>query len=336
MSVTELEQLIVAGGTRAEDLRAEADHIREATVGDEVHLRAIIEFSSYCRCNCDYCGLRADNEKLTRYRLRPAEILQAAIVAESLNFGTVVLQSGEDEGWTAEGLAEAVADVKARTHLAVTLSVGERDEWEYRLWREAGADRYLLKHETADRDLYERLHPGASFDHRLRCLELLGEIGYQIGSGCIVGLPGQTPAILAQDLLLMQRLNLHMAGIGPLIPHPDTPLAGMPIGEAEVVLNMMALTRLLIPDIMLASTTALETAMDGGRLAGLKSGGNVLMPNLTPRDYASFYEIYPGKKAPHLEIVEEVERAHRVIAAAGRVVGKGQGHSPRAATKVTV
>jgi biotin synthase len=329
MNAAELEQLIVADGSQAQDLRAEPDRVRKATVGDEVHLRAIIEFSSYCRCNCDYCGLRADNKNLTRYRLRPEEILQAAVVAESLGFGTVVLQSGEDEGWTAEGLAEVVADVKARTHLAVTLSVGEREDWEYRLWREAGADRYLLKHETADRDLYERVHPGASFDRRIRCLEVLAEIGYQIGSGCIVGLPGQTAAILAQDLLLMRRLNLHMAGIGPLIPHPDTPLAGMAIGEAEIVLNMMALTRLLIPDIMLASTTALETAMEGGRLAGLRAGGNVIMPNITPREYASFYEIYPGKKAPHIEIVAEVERAHRVIAAAGRTVGKGPGHSPR-------
>jgi biotin synthase len=329
MTTRELEQLIVAVGPRADDLRAEANRVRKATVGDEVHLRAIVEFSNYCRCSCEYCGLRSGNESLTRYRLRPDEVLQAALVAESLGFGTVVLQSGEDDWFTAERLAEVVADIKARTRLAVTLSVGEREEWEYRLWREAGADRYLLKHETADRDLYARLHPGASFDNRLRCLEVLAELGYQVGSGCIVGLPGQTPAILAQDLLLMRRLNLHMAGIGPLIPHPETPLAGMPVGPAEVVLNMMALTRLLIPDIMLASTTALETALAGGRLAGLKAGGNIIMPNITPREYAGFYEIYPGKKAPDLAVADEVERARRVIAAAGRTVGSGPGHSPR-------
>ncbi|MCX7598639.1 MAG: [FeFe] hydrogenase H-cluster radical SAM maturase HydE, partial [Armatimonadetes bacterium] len=311
------------------ELRGEADSVRRRTVGDEVHLRGIIEFSNYCRCHCMYCGLRAENQALRRYRMRAEEIVQAAEEAERLGLGTVVLQSGEDLAWTAEGLAEVVAQIKSRTSLAVTLSVGERETWEYRLWREAGADRYLLKHETSDPALYARLHPGASFENRLRCLETLFELGYQVGSGCIVGLPGQTPRSLAQDLLLLQRLGVHMAGIGPLIPHPQTPLAAMPVGPAEITLNMLALTRLLIPDVMLAATTALETAMPGGRLAGLRAGANVIMPNITPRQYASFYEIYPGRTGARLAEADEVGKALQVIAAAGRKPAHGPGHSPR-------
>jgi len=334
MTVRELAQLVTAGGRQAEDLRSDADSVRRETLGDDVHLRGIIEFSNHCRCTCCYCGVRRDNGNLTRYRMSPSEIVEAADLVASLGVGTVVLQSGEDPWWTAERLAGVIERIKARTRLAVTLSVGEREEWEYRLWRQAGADRYLLRHETSDPELYARLHPGASLDSRLRCLDTLAELGYQIGAGCIIGLPGQTPESLARDLLLLRRLNVHMAGMGPLVPHPQTPLAAMPVGPAEVTLNMLALTRLLVPDVMLPATTALETVMEGGRLAGLRAGANVIMPNLTPRRYARLYEIYPGKKAPTIEIAEEVDRALKVIQAAGRGVGVGPGHSPRAALAV--
>lgn len=332
MRDTELARLVGATGAAAAALRAEADRMRQAAVGDAVHLRGIIEFSSHCRGCCHYCGLRAQNTGLARYRMSASEMVEAAVLGEKLGVRTVVLQSGEDLWWTAERLAQVIADIKTRTRLAVTLSVGERQEWEYRLWREAGADRYLLKHETADPDLYARLHPGASLADRVRCLETLGELGYQIGSGCIVGLPGQTPEILAADLRLLQRLQVHMAGIGPLIPHPQTPLADVPAGSVETTLNMMALLRILVPDVMLASTTALETLMPGGRLAGLEAGGNVIMPNITPRQYASFYDIYPGKRAPQLSVQEEVARARAVVEAAGRFVAEDPGHSPRVAT----
>lgn len=334
MTRAELAQLVMAEGERAEALRAEADALRARTVGDEVHLRGIIEFSSHCACHCEYCGLRADNAALPRYRMTADEILAAAEDAARLSLGTVVLQSGEDARFTAQRLAEIIAQIRSRTPLAVTLSVGEREPWEYRLWREAGAHRYLLKHETADPDLYRRLHPGASLERRLACLETLSDLGYQVGSGCIVGLPGQTPESLADDLLLLRRLNVHMLGIGLLIPHPQTPLCAMPLGSAETNLNMIALARLLIPDVMAAATTALETAMPGGRLAALRAGANVIMPNLTPRRYASFYDIYPGKKAPRLSIPEEVARARAVIEQAGRVAGTGPGHSPRSAAVV--
>jgi biotin synthase len=242
---------------------------------------------------------------------------------------TVVLQSGEDDWWTAGRLADVIARIRTETPLAVTLSVGERPEEDYRLWREAGADRFLLKHETADPELYATLHPDGTLAQRVRCLEVLAELGYQIGTGCIVGLPGQTVESLADDLLLARSLNVHMAGIGILIPHADTPLAQLPPGSAQTNLNMMALARLLIPDLLLASTTALETGMPGGRLAGLQAGGNVIMPNATPRKYAADYDIYPGKAAPKDMIERDVARARDVIALAGRYVATDPGHSPR-------
>jgi len=330
MTDRELEQWIMASGALAEELRAEADRVRRQTVGDAVHVRGIIEFSNFCRCNCLYCGLRRDNHRLARRRMSFEQIVETAVLAERLGLGTVVLQSGEDLWWTAEGVAELIAEIKRRTHLAVTLSLGEREAWEYALWREAGADRYLLKHETADPELYRRLHPGASFENRLECLETLAELGYQIGAGCIIGLPGQTPASLAADLRLLQCFEVHMAGLGPLIPHRDTPLAHAPTGSLAVTLNMLALARLLLPDLMLPATTALETAQPGGQLAGLKAGANVLMPNLTPRDQATLYEIYPGRPGPLRPVLAEVQRIQRVIKEAGRSVGRGPGHSPRA------
>jgi len=223
-----------------------------------------------------------------------------------------------------------VREIKRETPLAVTLSLGERPPGDYRLWREAGADRYLLKHETANRALYERLHPGASYEQRLACQDALFALGYQVGSGCIIGLPGQTPEMLVEDLRLIEARRVHMCGLGPLIPHPATPLAAAPVGSVEIALNMMALARLLVPDLMLPATTSLETARPGARLQALRGGANVLMPNLTPREFAAGYDIYPGKKAPQLTLPEEVARTVAIVRAAGRSVGPGAGHSPRA------
>jgi biotin synthase len=329
MTVDELVDYITASGQQADDLRAWGNRVRRDNVGEFVHFRGIVEFSNVCRCHCHYCGLRTENDSLSRYRLTPEEIVEAAEMGEQMGLRTVVLQSGEDEWWTAQQVADLIVAIKSRTRMAVTLSIGERPAWEYRLWRQAGADRYLLKHETADPDLYAALHPGDTLEQRIRCLETLREIGFQIGSGCIVGLPDQTPEVLARDLLLMQRLQVHMAGIGPLVPHPDTPLRGMEIGSAQTALNMMALLRILVPDVMMAATTALETIMEGGRLAALRAGGNVIMPNITPRQCASFYEIYPGKRAPQITVQAEVERAKQVVLAAARPIADDPGHSPR-------
>ncbi|MBP8952701.1 MAG: [FeFe] hydrogenase H-cluster radical SAM maturase HydE [Armatimonadetes bacterium] len=330
LTPADLVPLIRARGEQAEALRDRADHLRRRTVGDSIHLRGIIEFSSYCRCNCEYCGLRADNPSAVRYRLTPDEVLEACEVVSSFGFGTVVLQSGEDPWWTAERLADVIVRIKRDTGLAITLSVGERDEEDYRVWREAGADRYLLRHETADPELYARLHPGASFEARVQCMHVLRGLGYQVGAGSIVGLPGQTWEALGLDLLFMRDMQFHMGSVGPLVPHPGTPLRDEPVGDTQTVLNMMALLRLMIPDIMLPSTTSLETALEGGRLWGLRCGANVIMPNLTPRSVAAKYEIYPGKKAPWITLEDEVGRAMALIRKAGRVAGTGPGHSPRA------
>ena len=329
MTDRELRELVVAEGPAAAELRAAADRVRRETVGDDIYLRGIIEFSSHCRCECEYCGLRASNSGLARFRMSPAQVVAACREIAGLGFGTAVLQSGEDTWWTAERVADLVREIKRQTPLAVTLSLGEREASDYRLWREAGADRYLLKHETANRALYGRLHPGASYERRLACQEALFALGYQVGSGCIIGLPGQTPEILVEDLRLIEARCYHMCGIGPLIPHAATPLGALPVGSVEITLNMMALARLLVPDIMLPATTALETAQAGARLQAVRGGANVLMPNLTPREFAGDYDIYPGKRAPHLSLPQEVARTLTIVREAGRAVGPGAGHSPR-------
>lgn len=329
MTDRELRQLVLAEGPAAAELCAAAEEVRRKTVGEAVQVRGIVEFSSYCRCQCLYCGLRADNAALPRFRLTPEEVLEACRQVAALGFGTVVLQSGEDLWWTAGRVAELIGAIKLETALAITLSLGEREEGDYRLWREAGADRYLLKHETANRGLYERLHPGASVDQRRRCHDMLFALGYQVGSGCLIGLPGQTAEILVEDLRYLEQRQFHMVGSGPLIPHPQTPLRHEAVGSIQRTLNVTALTRLLIPDVMMPATTALETAVEGGLALALGCGANVLMPNLTPRTVASAYEIYPGKKAPGLTLEAEIARTHRVLEATGRPLATGPGHSPR-------
>lgn len=319
----------MAEGEAARELCAAAEAVRYTAVGELVHVRGIVEFSSYCRCHCLYCGLRADNRQAARFRLSPAEVLAACHEVAALGFGTVVLQSGEDPWWTGERVAALVREIKAQTSLAITLSLGERDEAEYRLWREAGADRYLLKHETANQALFERLHPGASFERRRQCHAQLFALDYQVGSGCLIGLPGQTAEILVEDLRYLEQQQFHMVGSGPLIPHPQTPLAAAATGPLQQTLNMTALTRLLIPDVMMPATTALETAVEGGRAMALGCGANVLMPNLTPRTVAADYDIYPGKKAPGLSLTDEIARTRRVLAQTGRPLAQGPGHSLR-------
>jgi biotin synthase len=330
-SATELAELLVLEEPEAcERLRQAADAIRERELGPVVHLRGIVEFSSWCRCHCLYCGLRVENEKLVRYRMAPEEVVAAAERLSELGMGTIVLQSGEDAWWTAGRMAEVIRGIKRTTGMTVTISAGERPAEDYQRWWDAGADRYLLKYETTDVDLYAAMHPEAGLASRLRCVEELREIGYQVGVGGIVGLPGQTPISLAEDLLFMQRAQIHMAGIGPLIPHPGTPLAGVPVGSTTITLNMVALTRLLLPDALLPATTALETASPGGRLLALQGGANVLMPNLTPRCYAGLYEIYPGRQAPYRADEEELQLALNLIKQAGRELAAGPGHSRRA------
>lgn len=275
-------------------LFAAADEVRKKFVGDEVHLRALIEFTNICRCNCFYCGLRCDNKNVERYRLNKEEILDFAEHAVNLGFQTIVLQGGEDKFFDEEYLGAIVKEIKLMGP-AVTLSIGERTYEEYKFLKECGADRFLLRIETTDENLYKKMHPNMSLQNRQECLYNLKKLGYETGSGCLVGLPEQTLESLADDILFFKELDADMIGIGPFIPHPDTPLKDANGNHFTLALKVMAITRLLLPDINIPATTAMETLSPNGRLIALQSGANVVMPNVTEGDYRKKYEIYPGK-----------------------------------------
>jgi biotin synthase len=326
-----------------ERLFAQADETRRVHVGDAVHLRGLIEISSYCVRQCHYCGLRAQRS-MPRYRMSSEEILACAHQAVRLGFGTVVLQSGEDFGIQADWMAQVVRQIKTETPLAVTLSLGERLGDELRLWREASADRYLLRFETSDPALFAAIHPPRVHPHsrsvendRIALLCELRELGYEIGSGVMVGIPGQTYEMLARDIELFERLDLDMVGIGPFLAHPDTPLGAtaaadpidlqdqVPASEA-MVLKTVALTRLVCPDANLPSTTALATLNTvDGREHGLESGANVFMPILTPAPYRQMYEIYPGKACSDEDAAQCNQCLRGRITRLGRLVGTGPG-----------
>lgn len=325
---------------RRVELRRAADEARRRHVGDAVHLRGLLEISNHCARNCAYCGLRADHPALPRYRMTMAEIMAGARTAVALGYGTVVLQAGEDYGLERDWIAEIVRAIKRDTPLAVTLSLGERPVRDLRTWRAAGADRYLLRFETSDPDLYAAIHPPLRPGEptRLEVLRTLRALGYEIGGGVMVGIPGQTYAMLARDIETFRALDLDMIGVGPFIANPDTPLGrgecpvpACPPEEqvpatAEMACAVLALTRLVCPEANLPSTTALATIeTDCGRVLGLTSGANVVMPNLTPVRYRELYRIYPGK-AVAVETAEACDRDLRAqLAAIGRTVGEGPG-----------
>ena len=276
------------------DLLRRADTVRHQFVGDAVHLRGLIEFSNRCRNNCLYCGLRRENQNLVRYRLNQNEIIDTARTAVRLGFHTIVLQSGEDTFFTRDRLSRIIEAIK-KMNVALTLSVGERSYADYQAWRAAGADRYLMRIETSDPTLYEQLDPGMSWQHRHECLLMIRELGYELGSGIMVGLPGQTIESVANDLLYLKQLRIDMAGIGPFIPHPDTPLKNATGGTFDLALRTMAVMRLLMPDINIPATTAMEALTPRGRIIALQSGANVVMPNMTATKYRALYTLYPGK-----------------------------------------
>ena len=323
LAEAELAALLADDGA-TDELAAAADRVRRAFVGDEVHLRGLIEFSSYCRQNCLYCGLRRDNKNAQRYRLSPEEIVALAEKAKAAGYPTVVMQSGEDAWFTAERLAAIVRDVK-RLGLTVTLSVGERMTDEYRVLREAGADRFLLRIETTDRALYERLDPGMSHEDRIRCLADLKRLGYEVGTGCLVGLPGQTAEMLARDVLFFRSIDADMVGIGPLVPNGETPLGDERPGDMRLVRRMVAAIRLLLPEANIPATTAMETLSPGARELMLRSGANVMMPNVTEGEARQKYALYPGKAC----VADTPEHCRACmegrIRAMGRTVGKGPG-----------
>ncbi|MBP3925233.1 [FeFe] hydrogenase H-cluster radical SAM maturase HydE [bacterium] len=311
-----------------EYLFSAANEVREKFVGNEVHLRALIEFSNICKRNCFYCGLRAENKNCERYRLSKAEIINFSQHAVDLGYKTIVMQSGEDDYFKTDYLAEIIQEVK-KTDVALTLSIGERTFEEYKTLKAVGADRFLLRIETTDEELYRKMHPKMSLEKRKQCLYNLKKLGFETGSGCLVGLPGQTLDSLADDILFFKELDADMIGIGPLIVHKDTPLKGNENGSFTLALKVMALTRLLLPDINIPATTAMETLNPNGRIIALQSGANVVMPNVTQGDYRQKYEIYPGK----ICVNDTPDKCRGCIGekilSIGRTIGQNYGFRPK-------
>lgn len=338
--------LVESDESRLEELWRRADAVRRQHVGDAVHLRGLVEISNRCRRRCGYCGLSADNRELQRYAMSADEIVACARQAVQFGYGTVVLQSGEDAGvsgaWMADVLARIRSEAQTR-ELAVTLSLGERSEDDLALWKQAGADRYLLRFETSNRALFERIHPslpGCRSD-RVAILRQLRRLGYEVGSGVMIGIPGQTIDDLARDIALFAELELDMIGVGPYIAHPRTPMAtsperypsAVPERQAQatelMTYKMVALARLACPRANIPGTTALATLnLTQGRELALTRGANVVMPNLTPVAYRALYEIYPAKAC----LRETADQCHsclkRRIESIGRSVGEGRGDSP--------
>jgi len=316
-----------------------ADAIRKENVGDAVHLRGLIEISNYCVRRCAYCGLAADNKEMTRYRMNADEIFACAEEAASYRYGTVVMQAGEDYGIESNWLAEIIKRIKSELPLAVTLSMGERPYDELQLWKESGADRYLLRFETSDTDLYQSIHPPrpGQTTNRFEILEHLQRLDYETGSGVMIGIPGQTYTILANDIDIFRQYDMDMVGVGPYIANPLTPLGrgeiNSDIAPEDQVENtelmtykVIALTRMVCPQANIPSTTALGTInKESGREFGLMRGANVVMPNVTPVEYRTKYEIYPGKACLN-ETAKQCQGCLRNrIASIGRTIGTGHG-----------
>lgn len=286
-------------------LTQKADIIRKNFYQNRVFLRGLLEFTNYCKRNCIYCGIRALNKNAERYRLADEEILKSCEMGYELGYRTFVLQGGEDEYYSDDKIIKIISNIKEKfKDVAITLSIGEKSYESYKKYYDAGADRYLLRHETASKDLYEKLHPNASFENRIECLWNLKEIGYQVGAGFMVGLPAQTNENYVEDLLFLKKLNPEMVGIGPFISHKDTPLANEKNGTLEKTTTLLSIIRLLIPEVLLPATTALGTIDSKGREKGLKSGANVVMPNLSPVYVRKKYSLYDGKVCTGEEAAE--------------------------------
>lgn len=310
--------LSVAGGDETERLFAAANRVRETCVGSDVLLRGILEISNICERNCLYCGLRKDNGKIVRYRMEDDEITASARQVRAAGVGTVVLQSGEDSFLTASKICRLIEKIKKEKALTITLSLGERPYQDYKAFKEAGADRYLLKHETADPDLYRRLRPGLHLEDRLQSIRWLKELGFETGTGNMVGLPGQTVDSIAKDIIIMKEYGADMLGIGPFIAHPDTPLGRFPNGDPELVFKVLAGARLVTRTTNIPATTALGTIDPRHRIKALMAGANVVMPDFTPDRYKKHYDIYPGKSRTERSAALFLELLNQELAPLGR------------------
>lgn len=333
---TQWQQLFTA--PTAEDMDCAIALAREIAVknfGKTIYFRGIIEFSNICKCDCRYCGIRCSNKNVSRYRLTKEDILQCCAEGWEGGFRTFVLQGGEDGWFTDDRMADIVRAIKAAyPDCAVTLSLGERSRESYQTLFDAGADRYLLRHETADAEHYALLHPeNQTLQNRLRCLRDLKEIGYQTGCGIMVGSPGQTPATLAKDMVFMQTFQPEMIGVGPFLPHQDTPFKEEQPGSVPLTLYILALCRILLPRVLLPSTTALGTAEGDGRKKGVLAGCNVVMPNLSPASVRKKYMLYDNKAGTDLTAAEGVALLRQQMVEIGYDVVIGRGDFQKEETK---
>jgi len=279
-----------------EYLRLKAHETRMAYYGNKVFMRGLIEFTNYCKNNCIYCGIQAANKNAQRYRLSLDEILECCTIGYKLGYRTFVLQGGEDPYYSDDKIIEIIHSLKDKfPECAITLSIGEKSYESYKKYYDAGADRYLLRHETASKKLYDSLHPNMSFENRIQCLYNLKEIGFQVGAGFMVGLPNQSNEDFVEDLIFLKELQPHMVGIGPFIPHKNTILANEKAGSLETTVTLLSIIRLLLPSVLLPATTALGSIHPLGREKGIKAGANVVMPNLSPTNVRAKYTLYDGK-----------------------------------------
>ena len=324
-------RFLIEGDYDRQRLFDRADQVRRQHYGTDVYIRGLIEISSFCKNDCLYCGIRRSNANAERYRLSKEEIYACCAQGYELGFRTFVLQGGEDAYHTTEWVEEVVSAIKEKyADCAVTLSLGERPREDYEIWYKAGADRYLLRHETASRPHYEKLHlPEQDYKYRMLCLQNLKQIGYQTGAGFMVGSPFQSTDELIADMRFLREFQPHMVGIGPFIPHHDTPFAAYPQGTLEQTLTMVALTRLTLPHALIPATTALGTIHPQGRELGLQAGANVVMPNLSPVAVRGQYSLYDNKICAGEEAAEGIELLKRCVTAARYQVVVSRGDNVR-------
>ncbi len=305
-----------------------AREVTNSVYGKSVYMRGLIEISNYCTRDCNYCGIRKDNSNVIRYRLSKEQILECCKEGSKLGFTTIVMQGGEDPYYTKEVLSDIIKTIKSKYNVAITLSIGERPIEDYQAFYDAGADRFLLRHETATKKLYEHLHPNTmSFEKRRECLYNLKEIGFQVGAGFMVGSPKQQISDLVNDLLFLHELQPAMCGIGPYICHNDTPFKGSQNGSVDLSIVMLALVRLVLPNCLLPATTALGTLESDGRERALLAGGNVVMPNLSPIATRKNYEIYQNKSGSSEETAQNMINLAKKIESVGLEVDMSVGHT---------
>ncbi|QOJ28877.1 MAG: [FeFe] hydrogenase H-cluster radical SAM maturase HydE [Ignavibacteriales bacterium] len=317
----------------SEDLFETARNVRKQYCGDKIYLRGLIEISNHCSCSCLYCGLRKSNDHLTRYIMSPREIADAARLVAECGIKTVVMQSGESLLISAELIEDSILAIKELGDIAVTLSLGEREFTDYDRWLKAGADRYLLKHETANSHLYRKLHPGAFLEDRIEHLRYLKSSGFQTGTGNIIGIPGQSSDDIVDDILLCEELEADMISISPFMPSGNTPFAKVQPADADLTLRVIAAARIYLRDVHMPATTALGTLMPKGREAGLHAGANVVMPSFTPLKYKTEYLIYDNKICLNEEAKSCITCLDLTLAAAGYHISGERGDSPKLALR---